>query len=536
MVVAPMSAMAALVLVVVLRPAPHSVTLDALAPSPLDTPAMPEVPALPGTALPTVVEASSATVTAPPTTEGWPAEGFPAAFDPPRHAGGGVLSLPLRFLDGTRVLLTLPERLATLVTSFVPTAMACADQRCTVGRTLEVIPGSVDALYGHREPAAVYRDAAGGPVPFYDDGDLHHLVFEFGGWVVRAWDRPGTAEGFNELERGRFALSLGGEATPDGFLRLTSREAPLRSADAPDGMLTGDGLSVAVFLRQCSGPQGATETPWGYQVSQPGAWTSVCALEERVEVAIEAAGGLAAADLDALRIRVLDVGPILAEVRPWSCLEPHSPLRNEDVVALGDGFYGGAVNGYDAASGALRWTVPVGTTAFVGVVTHDTVIAMPQYGAVVALDSGTGHERWRVELDPAESATSVAGDNEAGIVVVGSSFPVEADVRAPRVRGIDLANGEVRWLTELLPGLDLQHTAPVLVEGLALLTDTLSHPHSAPTSYLHALDLSSGTLAWRADLHDSTQGFHCRGPEVADGTVTVVTDQGGHRSFDLIRE
>jgi outer membrane protein assembly factor BamB len=83
--------------------------------------------------------------------------------------------------------------------------------------------------------------------------------------------------------------------------------------------------------------------------------------------------------------------------------------------------------------------------------------------------------------------------------------------------------GELRWETALLPGLDLQWAAPAVTEHLVVVTDTVSHPGSATTSWIHALDRRTGAVAWRVDLNDAQQGFHESPLLAADGVLTVVS-------------
>lgn len=454
-----------------------------------------------------------------------------SAFVPPRLREGDLTSFPLTFLDGTRVVVTLPADLAAQVTSFVPAARACVDEACTRARTLEIVAGSADALYAGREPVAVYRDAAGEPVPSYADGDRHHLVFEFGDWVVRAWDPPGHPEGLTDAERARFAASLRGHVTDDGFLQLSTSRGRLTAADAPVGVLRGEGVSLAVSLRLCSQDDGAS-TNSGPNAEDPDSGARVCAIEQGVELGVDPP--LPLGDLGRVDVQTLHVGPLLAPTWArvtFNCATSTGPLHADGIV-VGTDTAGGEVRGYDA-SGRVRWRAAIGPAAFVGAIMDGLVVAMPQYGAVAGLDLRTGAQRWRVDLDPAESAEPPAAHPATATMVFGTTFPMTGDVRAPHVHAVDLATGETRWTTELVAGLDLQWSAPVIVGDLALLVDTPKHADSAPTSYLHALDVHTGALVWRADLEDGTPGFHCNQPQVAGQRVTVRTNDGGERSFDL---
>ena len=114
-------------------------------------------------------------------------------------------------------------------------------------------------------------------------------------------------------------------------------------------------------------------------------------------------------------------------------------------------------------------------------------------------------------------------DDRRDTLFIGTSFPSEGAVDPPVVYALDLATGRQRWRTVLDRGTDLQWAAPVVHGGQVLVADTLSHPGSAPTSHLHALDAGTGQLRWKADLHADQQGFFAEPPVVAGGLVYVAT-------------
>ena len=113
--------------------------------------------------------------------------------------------------------------------------------------------------------------------------------------------------------------------------------------------------------------------------------------------------------------------------------------------------------------------------------------------------------------------------DDGDTLFIGTSFPSEGAVDPPVVYALDLATGRQRWRTVLDRGTDLQWAAPVVHGGQVLVADTLSHPGSAPTSHLHALDAGTGQLRWKADLHADQQGFFAEPPVVAGGLVYVAT-------------
>lgn len=70
------------------------------------------------------------------------------------------------------------------------------------------------------------------------------------------------------------------------------------------------------------------------------------------------------------------------------------------IVLVADGYEGGSVTALSLTTGDELWSVDTGdTTVFVGDVDHDTVLVHGKYGWLAALDTATGSQRWRIELD-----------------------------------------------------------------------------------------------------------------------------------------
>jgi outer membrane protein assembly factor BamB len=178
------------------------------------------------------------------------------------------------------------------------------------------------------------------------------------------------------------------------------------------------------------------------------------------------------------------------------------------------------VRAYDARTGRLRWTYPTRPNAFIRALGDGWVIVAPAHGPLMGLDLATGKQRWRFELAPLQAAEygTIAGDT----LFIGTSFPSEGAVDPPVVYALELATGRQRWRTVLDRGTDLQWAAPVVAGGQVLVADTLSHPGSAPTSHLHALDAGTGRVRWKADLHTSQQGFFAEPPVVVAGGLVYV--------------
>ena len=210
---------------------------------------------------------------------------------------------------------------------------------------------------------------------------------------------------------------------------------------------------------------------------------------------------------------------------------PLGPVTAEGVTITAEGFVSGVITATDAASDEELWTYDVYENAFLGPVSGSTLLAAAHYGQVVALDVETGAERWSLSLDVTERAGPPTILD--GVVYLPSSYPSEGDTAAPRLRAVDLATGGVLWTRTLESGTDLQWAPPVVADDLVLVADTLSHPRSAPTSWLHAIDRTTGERMWRFDLETRRQAFNDHPPLVRDGRVFVSGFKGPLFAIDL---
>jgi hypothetical protein len=175
-----------------------------------------------------------------------------------------------------------------------------------------VIYGSIDELYGDRPPDVQYEDGDGIPVGFYTDEDnLDYLVFQYGSWVVRAWDDDPGGTQFSEENREMFASLMRGRETSDGFLVLNPVEPmSIGPTDAPDATLTTgsreEGL-VGVFEESDCATQGPSNpdlvTSAGNLVSfaEESGMTSICWPEASFYVWV-ARLNLSEAELEAIEL------------------------------------------------------------------------------------------------------------------------------------------------------------------------------------------------------------------------------------------
>lgn len=230
-------------------------------------------------------------------------------FQPPLIPQGDAVVFPLVLLDGTEMSLTLPPSVAAEVAGFVPGGAAGWEMDMCCVRTLNVSYGSIADMYGDRVPDAVYVDGAGQPVNFYPESDgVDYLVFQFGSWVVRAWDNGlGPGERFSEENRTRFAALLRGHETPEGFLVLDPVDPmQVRPTDAPDALLTTkDEVPVVSLLKGRTCPDEVPVTSNGYAVAlgdEP-AFTVLCSPAHSIEIVIWR-NGLTDAELDSVQLEV----------------------------------------------------------------------------------------------------------------------------------------------------------------------------------------------------------------------------------------
>lgn len=216
-----------------------------------------------------------------------PGEDDGVPFFLPRVDGAGSIEYRITLLDGTELSLTLPQSLADDIQGFVHGGAASWRLDPCCGRTLDVIYGSVADVYGERQPDVEYEDADGNPVGFYtEDDDVDYLVFQYGSWVVRAWDGDAEGQRFSEENREMFASLMRGAETAEGFLVLDPVEpmsiGPTDSPDATLTTLTGEGVVGVFKWRDCSseGPSTSPDlvTSAGALVSfaESSGMTSIC--------------------------------------------------------------------------------------------------------------------------------------------------------------------------------------------------------------------------------------------------------------------
>lgn len=186
-----------------------------------------------------------------------PVEGGGVMFSPPRIEEADSVTFPITLLDGTRLVLTLPRSIADDIQGFEPAATASWELHSCCGRGLAVTYGTVADIYGDRPPDVEHEDADGNPVGFFiEEDDVDYLVFQYGSWVVRAWDGDAGGTQFTEENRELFASLMRGSETADGFLVLDPvPPMSIGPIDSPDARLTtssGEGDVGVIRWRDCA--------------------------------------------------------------------------------------------------------------------------------------------------------------------------------------------------------------------------------------------------------------------------------------------
>lgn len=401
-------------------------------------------------------------------------------FGPPRVNNEEAVEFPLTLLDGRRVSVVLPDSVGGDVAGLVPGGATGWDFGVCCGRTLDVIYGSVGDVYGDREPDETYEDADGNPVGFYsEEDDQDYLVFQYGSWVVRAWDGGPGGESFSADERVRFASLMSGHEIEEGFLVLDPSD-PMRvmPTDAPDATLTdnsGAGLVGVFTSRECAaeGPfaDPDTVTTQGYlvSVSEESGMTSICNPSNSLMAWISRTD-LSEAELDTVSLTYQDEEPVVDESTTTTSpptttstetpSEPTvTPIPIEEPVSLRVL----AVRGNNPPSLAVV-DLSEGETTIYEMGVH-ALSADPVGGAVATPDGD-----WIIWSNGI--AYRFGGSLDAIDVQLGPDPPRQISGYAPALRVVPMPDGTRAWLVQ--PGLTYgSENHPTLVD-LVTVDDAVS--------------------------------------------------------------
>lgn len=186
----------------------------------------------------------------------------------------------------------------------------------------------------------------------------------------------------------------------------------------------------------------------------------------------------------------------------------------------------GRVHAVDLAADGSPWrdavVAPGRITRAVSVA--DGVVIVPvdgepdgRPGMLVALDAGSGHPRWSVDLGPGSVGTPAASD---GRVLVTDGLDLQGSVRS-RVHAYDLRSGRLLW-ERAIEGDDGVVLIAAVADGVAHLVTSGGH--------VVALDMADGAERWRREVPagESPSG-------ALAGEVLYVTGSGDAvRAFDRV--
>ncbi|WP_227355345.1 outer membrane protein assembly factor BamB family protein [Haladaptatus salinisoli] len=180
----------------------------------------------------------------------------------------------------------------------------------------------------------------------------------------------------------------------------------------------------------------------------------------------------------------------------------YAPVVADGTVYVSDA--SGVLTAFDAETRETRWTAELRGQEYAPTVVGDTVYVS---GAdVFALSTADGSERWRFEVDGAETSPITVAD--------GTLFFKTSDVNGQGTCwAVDAETGDERWHVGVPSGKEgstpsAENVPPAVADGVAYFADNET---------VYALDARNGTPQWRADA----DGFIEHGPTVADGTVYV---------------
>ena len=215
-------------------------------------------------------------------------------------------------------------------------------------------------------------------------------------------------------------------------------------------------------------------------------------------------------------------------------------MANDDFVFVADGFGHGDdqhnVTAFDADTGEVLWQrddlpeLGSNGAVFLQALSGETLIVNAQHGPVAAVDTATGSTLWvsRLPLRYGATRSTVSGD----VLFVAADATFEGDIRPPVVLAVDLRDGSQVWATALAEGTDLQWHSPPIADGLIFVSSTISHPESADGNMVHALDLSTGEVAWSIGL-GGEQGFSFAPGLIARGVLAVSSHPQGTVALDV---
>jgi outer membrane protein assembly factor BamB len=254
---------------------------------------------------------------------------------------------------------------------------------------------------------------------------------------------------------------------------------------------------------------------------------------------------------------VIGPGPIgqprvIWEQSVGGAITANMPAVVAGVVYVADA--GGGVTAFDAATGARRWEVPLGSAANTSpAVGGGVVVVGDAAGDVVALDIRDGGRRWAFRTGGEVRSSAAILE---GVVYVGSAdgnlyaidlasgaerwrFAVGGAIsRSPAIdagvvyvgaaegifSAVDATTGIRRWQKVLGPG---QIASPAVADGLVVAASGLDD--AAIVHILFALDAASGAERWRFSAPSGEQLII---GSLGEGSVFAPSDDGNVYALD----
>jgi len=233
----------------------------------------------------------------------------------------------------------------------------------------------------------------------------------------------------------------------------------------------GDGTAVVYTEGWGEGPPPA-----------PGSEVSPTASVSPATIADGAGDGPVDSDLAAF-----DLG---SQERLWPPVPLDGVSRTGVTVDEGSAFVGvngGSVISVDLADGSVEWRRELDAMLVTPITVIDATVLVGLQGdgdtqpVVVALEAGTGEERWRHEPSARSSVVSAISADQ------GSAFAIFAGLSETSVVALDLADGTQRWSRRVNATFDVI-APPVVGAETVFVTDLIGHTR--------ALDADTGQQRW----------------------------------------
>jgi serine/threonine protein kinase/outer membrane protein assembly factor BamB len=170
---------------------------------------------------------------------------------------------------------------------------------------------------------------------------------------------------------------------------------------------------------------------------------------------------------------------------------------------------GGVVQAVDLRSGRVVWNHPIGT-GLANVLTDQQTCYIVQSPMITALDIAHGTQRWSnsTSITSISSISPTPGSRVAA--VTGTTLLVSTDTN---VVALDTGTGHQRW------------TSSVPVAGSSPPVVSRGHVVVASSSSVYAFDLSSGALRWQLVTHDDLSGPPLAGSDTVLAVPLFTTQQ-----------